>query len=690
MASYREDQYFATLEPYSQRYLEALLQKLNTYRKFCQTSGKISKWQRSIQNYYGVSSDGTKSSNMISRGGDQGQLVMAKINDYRNLIQHQLILITSQRPAGQAKAVNSDPRSLKQARIGSQVVEYYLSQVGWEQNFVRAAEMMLVADEAFQILDFDTESGDAIAADPETGKVIKTGDPRIRLIAPWNMARDPYNQSADMMNWGIYSWRENKYDLAAKYPNQEKDILHSSTRKVNEIVFDTMVDKDTDLITVYALTHKQTASVPAGRITQFVPGAILIDGDFPYPEFNIYRMSQGDIMETGYGYSNNNDILAIEEITDALHSAVMTNQVTTGVNAIMGVKGMNIKHTEIAKGMPYFEVDPAHFDKLKTLQLTQTAPEIFAYLETLSRKKETLSGINSVVRGDPEGALRSNSGSALALVQAQSLQFNSGGQRAFYQALSKICTGLIKMVQRQEFGSHEKMIRITGKVQGEYLEEFKYKGTELSEVSSVVFEPVDPAFQSTGGKVAAADNLLNKGLIKNGRQYLTVVRTGSLDAFTEDDEADELAVKAENERLREGKAVSVLAVENHMEHIQGHMSVIASPESKEDFQLVDAVMAHIQEHTDLWQQLSVTNPALLIATKQQVLPPPPGMGGQIGAPPPGGGGGPLPIKGEEAMNMPQALGPDTALETKAGSVKEAQMPVNPMTKERVPSPAVQR
>lgn len=678
MQKHRNDIYFASHEFYSPDYLDAVVDKVQTYRTDCESTGKFTKWQRSTQNYYGISSDGMKSSNTVTRGGDSGELVLGKVNDYRNIIQHQLILITSQRPAGVAKAINSDPKSLHQARIGSSLVEYYLGQVGFERVFISCAEMSQVNDEGFVVLDWDAGIGQDVRPNPETGEMIKTGEPVMRRIAPWNMARDCWVSTPEDMKWGIYSFRMNKYDLAHKFPQHKDKILNGSTNPLKDIPFTPLTTESTDQIEVFFLSHDKTPACPKGRWSMFIPEVVLIDVDFPYPEWNIYRMAQNDVMETPFGYSNNNDILAIEEITDALHSIVFTNQVTFGVQALVGPKGSGFDHIQISKGLAYFELDPNVIDKIKPLQLTHTSPEIFNHIDYLDQKKETLGGISSVVRGDPEGSLKAASGSALALIQAQSIQFNSGGQRAYYHVLSKANTGLIQILRM--YANSERVIKITGKVQAQYLEEFRFNGEDLSNVSSVVFQLTNPLTQTIGGNMEIAKDLLEKGMIKNPKQYLTIVRTGSLDAFTEDDEADDTAIKAENERLREGKPVQVIATENHQDHVLSHMSVIASPESKEDPNLVMATLAHIQEHTDKWQELSITNPALLIATKQQVLPPMPGMTPMGAMSPPdqqGSGGG-----GKLMDAQPPAV-------QKAAEVKAPNMPVNPATGERANVPLAQ-
>lgn len=714
------DTYFASCERNDPRYLDALLDKVNIYRRFCETSGKLSKWQRALQNYFGVSSDGTKASGLVTRGGEQGQLTMAKVNDYRNLIQHQLILITSQRPAGEAKAINSDPVALRQARIGSSLVEYYLAQIGYEQKFVMACEIALTCEESFGVLEWDATAGDPIrpefAPDPEsgelvkTGKMINTGDMLFRPISPWNMARDPYIGSPDDMKWGIYSCRVNKFDLIAKFPNAKDSILKGNSRKLKELVFNSINESDTDMTEIHCLCHDKTPAVPLGRLTVFTGEEVLLDGDFPYNEFNIYRMSQNDVIDSGFGYTNNNDLLALEEVTDALHSVIISNNTAFGAQCIIGPKGANLDHTQFSKGFAYFEVEPSFVDKIKPLQLTKTAPESYNYLQMLDRKKETLAGVSSVVRGDPEKALANNSGSALALVQAQSIQYQSGGQRSWYQLLSRCCTGMILMLQK--FAQSERVIRITGKVRGEYLKEFKYSANDLDKVSAVVFEMTNPLEKTIGGSEGIAKDLLNSKMIKNPRQYVTLARTGSFDAFIEDDEADEMALKVENERLRDGESVQVIKTENHGEHILSHMSVIASPESKSNADLVQETLGHIDLHMDWWNYLSVNEPSLLIATHQQVLPIGPGMP-HPGGPPPGtpeykqwltappppqmpqGPPGPPPPpphpQGGVPEKMPNVMNPVAPGQRQAANVQLPnlpRMPINPTTGQRAVVPGV--
>ena len=175
-----------------------------------------------------------------------------------------------------------------------------------------------------------------------------------------------------------------------------------------------------------------------------------------------------------------------------------------------------------------------------------------------------------------------------------------------------------------------------------------------------------------------AQDLISNGMITSPRQYLTVVETGNLDALTGPDEDINLLILEENELLSEGKPVQAVVTENHADHIKSHMSVIASPQAKEDPNLVGSVLAHIQEHLDQWQDASINNPAILLATGQQPLPqmPMPGM-----TPPPGGPGGPPQGPGGAP---PPSGPPGSPLE--AEQPKEPRMPTNPATGEQAQVP----
>ena len=676
------DQYFATLPP-GLEYLEELRNKINAYRNFCDSSGLGARWSISVGAYFGVSEDG-KTSWRVTPGGEMGELVQQKVNDYARLLKHQLILAVQQRPAGIARAINSDQNTLQDARVASLLVEYYLSDPShmFEADYVRALEYALCSAEGFIVQDWDATLGTLIRPD-ENGGEMKEGDLTQMVCSTWNAARDIGAPNAEQP-WYIFSYRVNKFDLAAKFPAFTDEIVLENQQNggaIRPAVLFPIQTEESDFIEVHKLIHLPTPACPEGRYTIFVPETILLDVPYPYPSKCFHRASAGELFETPFGHTSNYDLLSLEQVTDSLHSVILNNQTTFGVSTIVGPKGAGLAHQELAKGLRYLELDPNLVDKVRPLNLTATPVEVFNYLMALGTKKGEISGINSILSGDPQGMLKGASGSAMALLQSQAIQFNSNFQKAFYRLLQSGGTGIIEILRR--YATEPRIVKIAGKSNAEAVREYKFDSKTLQSISTVVFEPVNPVLQTAAGKLSVADSLLEKNMISSPKRYIEVLTTGNLNVLLEDDVSKQEAILEENERLAEGRPVRAIITENHQEHIMGHSGTIqklkmsylnaleeageGSPQVMEANQRLMNAMNHDQEHITLWQQASMTNPALLAATNQIVLPgmapmPAPGVG-------PGGApaGPPAPNSGAEGPQQPSLPKP----------------PKNPATGERV-------
>lgn len=664
------DEYFASIQD-PEKLADEMLLKISEWRGYIQSRGLADLWRKKLSNYYGISANGNSSQN-VNRGGSEGELSLIKVNDLHSLIQNQLVIVTSQRPAGIARAINTNVDSLKSARIGTAIAEYYQVQGGFESKFVQAAETALLCDEAFLDIYWDKMKGDPIAVDHDTMEPVMSGDLVLRTHCPWNVARDT-GSKIESQNWYIISYRDNRWDLAKTYPKFEEEILSATDGNLPNLSLDDLPESS-DQIYVHLLVHDRSPSVRDGRYALLVGTKIVYDSELPFKDFPVDRMSPSDVIDGLIGYSSANDIMALEETTDALNSIVVTNQVTFGGQVIIGPIGANIKHTDVAKGVRYFEVQPEFVDKIRPLDLLRTSPEIFNYINALGTKKEQQVGVNSVVRGQPEGQLSGASGSALALIQAQAISYNSGIQRSYFRMMSAIMTKAISVLR--SYADTPRVAAIVGKSKSQGLKQFKYTGKDLSSISSIVYEQVNPVSQSIGGRMQMAQDLIKAGMIKSPKQYISLLTTGNLDTVTQDDEADELLILEENEFLSEGKPVQAVLSEMHSDHIKSHMSVLSSMSAKQDPQVVQITTAHIQEHIDMWTQLSQTNPGFLMATGQQPIPmpmAPPGMPGPGG---PGAPQGPQQLEGPpQAPSEQQAQGVNMpSLPNVAGTQDQAQVP----------------
>jgi len=227
---------------------------------------------------------------------------------------------------------------------------------------------------------------------------------------------------------------------------------------------------------------------------------------------------------------------------------------------------------------------------------------------------ETISGINSVVRGNPESQLRS--GTSLALMASQSLQFLSGIQHSYIQLLEDVGTGVINLIKR--FASAPRIISIVGQRNSTKIVEFKSE--DLSEIDRVVVDVGNGLMTSTAGKVEIAQNLLQYGAIKSLDKFVQVIQTGNLESLLEN-EMDKLdLIRGENEELVKGNIpVRALYFDDHVLHIQEHQAVLADSVRRMDDELVARVTTHIQEHVDLLKSL---DPFVASIVGQPSAPPP--------------------------------------------------------------------
>lgn len=648
-------EYFATIED-PIRLASEMQNKIRIWRNWATETGLISLWEKKLRNYYGNSSGGN-SSQAVTRGGSEGELSMIKVNDLHPLIQEQLVIVTSQRPAGKARAINSDTIAVKSARIGDAIAEYYMSQAGFEVKYVTATGIALLCDEAYVDLFWDKNAGDPVAVDPETGKPEMSGDALIRTHGPWNVTRDP-GLPVEQQKWNILSFKGNKFDFAESYPKFREQILSCTKDNLPEISMNNIPD-GSDAIFAHLLVHDRTPGAAEGRYALLIGDYIVLDSDLPFPEYPVDRITPEDVIDGPTGYAPANDILGLEEITDALHSVITTNEVNFGGQNIVGPEGGNLKVTDIAKGCRYFELPPDLVDKLKALNLLHTPSEIFNYIGLLGGKKEKAVGSVSSILANQ--ATQGASGSAMALIQTQAIQYNSGTQRSYFRLLSSSMTKLIGILRK--YADTPRVAKIVGKSKSAGLKEFKYTGQDLNSISSIVYEMVNPVSQTFGGRLTLAQDLIKAGMIKSPKQYINLVASGQLDVLTEDDEADQLLILEENEWLSEGKPVQVIITEMHADHIKSHMSVLSSPKAKEDPNIVKIVLAHINEHVAQWQQASMRNPGILMATGQQPLMPPPAPPG-MGPPQPGPPQGPGKLVG----------GGEPPAQMRAGGVKEPNLP----------------
>lgn len=650
-----------------------VLQKANAWFHNLDINGYLDKLKSAWMAYHGAYYTDVGSGHKITFGGEQGELVNLSVNHYRNICRHMLTMVTSNRPAMDARATNTDYESLVQTKLANGLLDYYMREKRLEDYLSRAVEHAIVFGSGYIKMEWNATSGeihDYIEPEYETkselnaetgqeeesnvldengdplekskGFPIYEGDVMFSTVSPFDVVFDSTKEDPSKHDWVLVRSFKNRFDLAAKYPEYEDDILKQETKGEKERYnFNGSFYDQTDDIAIYEFYHKKTEAMPDGRYLLFIESSIiLMDSPMPYKKLPIYRISPGDILGTPYGYTDTFDLLPIQEAINSLYSTILTNQNTFGVQNILSPRGSDISPQSLAGGLNFLEYN-AQMGKPEALNLTSTPPEIFNFIGILEKAMETVSGVNSVSRGNPEASLKS--GNALALVQSMSLQFISGLQQSYIKLIEDVGGGLINMLQ--DFAAVPRIAAIVGKANRTYMKEFS--GKDLSKISRIIVDVGNPLAHTVAGRVQMAEQMLQMNLIKTPEAYISVINSGKLETMTDGVDRQLLLIKAENEKMVSGEDVQSIDIEPHSLHIREHRDVLSDPDLKQNPELVSRVLTHIQQHIDA---LRNADPDLLMHIGEQPLSP---QGGSPANQLPPGGQAPQGDQGQSSDLMQQ-------------------------------------
>lgn len=652
------DVYFAALPV--EELLPYLNSKITDYYDYAMKYRFLDKWKRAYLAYYGMSQSGTDTSK-LNQAGTNGEEYILKVNDFRSLLQGLLTMTTSQRPAFDPKASNTDSKSMNQTILARTVLDYYMIEKHLENTFRDSAEFSLFGAEGWIVLDWNATAGKLYTVDESTGTPVYDGDIEFKAFHPIDIIRECWGENSKR-TWYIVREFKNKYDLAAKYKDLGKQIIavdeqSDFMRNYSNINYDAKTGADH--VPVFKFYHQPTEALPNGRMVQFVGADIVMsDGPLPYKNMPIYPMMPMPWHGTPFGYTVGYDLMGIQTNLDALNSIVATNQMNYGIQNVLLPRGGDYNVYAIAQGLNGIEYDPK-VGKPEPLSLLQTPEEIIKNIERLEQKLQKLSGQNDASRGNVD---RDMSGAALALLASQAVQFNGGLQQEYNTQLGSVGTGIIEILQM--YAATPRIASIAGKSNRARVVEFK--GEDLDGINRVSVEQVNPVSKTAAGRLSMAQDMLKSGLIQTQQHYFEVLMTGTIDSLYEHETSQILMIRSENEDLSEGKQPVAVLTDKHKLHIQEHSTVLDSPDARRDPKIVTAVTAHIQEHIQL---LKTTAPELLGLLGEQSLAPQPMTPAPGGPPSP-----PQQPHGPPGGVMPQMANATMPVVQAANGVKGPSMP----------------
>jgi len=600
-----EEDYFAVRKAESTAHI--LLQRAKTFFNRLESNDHLDKIRNMWRAYHGYYTD---DSHEITFTGEQGELVDIPVNHFRNIARHMYTMITANRPIMEARAINSDYKSLAQTYLANGILDYYMREKGLEEALVRAVEMSIVLGAGYVKMEWNSTAGEAYDIDPDTGEFDYEGEVEFTNPSFLDVIVDGTKESWNN-EWVMVRSFHNKHNIAAKFPHHADRIRRLETKNKDTMKTLSLFSNDeTDDVPVYEFFHKKTDAVPEGRYMYFLESdLVLIDTVMPYKEIPIYRLTPADILGTPYGYTPMFDVFPIQEAINSLYSTILTNQNAFGVQNVYVPRGADLVINSLEGGLNVIEGNA----KPEPLNLTNTPQEIFMMLEEMIKAAETLSGVSSVTRGNPEYSLKS--GTALAMVQSMSLQFISQLQQNYVRIIEDSGSGLINILK--DYAHTPKLVAMVGKYNQPLLKEFT--GDQIDSINRVIVDVGNPLSRTTAGRVQMAEQLAQMKLLKNPAQYFQVMNTGRLDVAFEGESSQLMLIKKENEMFLNGEEVEAVFLDLHSMHIQEHRAVMDDPEFRKNGELMERLAKHMQSHINF---LRNTDPDILQIIGEQPLNPP--------------------------------------------------------------------
>lgn len=627
-----EDNYFAAANP--DMIASVLMDKVSDWINYVEGTAHWKRIKKSNAMYYGWTDVVGANSSQIVQSGPQGQFSLAFINEFRNTIKHVLNMITAQKVKGDCHGANTDVETTESCELGNAILEQVILEKDVGSALKQSCEYACFLSEGHIALGWDHWKGSPYTVD-EIGQPVFDGDITLTNYAPWNVIKDHWRRDAKLP-WVILIDWENKYDLAAKYPDKADAIIDanpSNIWKYQEGFCNQYLFSDTDLIPVLQFRHERSPALPNGRLVKFLDNTTkLFDGDLPYPSIQVYRMAPDHLAESPHGYTFAFDLLSVQDLSNLVDSIAATIFRTFGVGVVKLPQGHNMDYTQLAQGLMAMVVNEKN-GKVEAMNFAQLPPGLFDWRGWLSSRGDILAGINSVIKGVPDQNIKS--GNFAALVAAQAYQFSNQLQESYQVASQKVLQGVIEMYQT--FANTKRVVKMIGKNKEYMMKSFRKE--DLQAVSTVTVDMGNPATSTTAMKMQMGEDLLASGKIDTAKQFLNVMETGKLEHVTEPAETEQNNIDRENEELRKGMNPPSLKTDNPMVHILKHLTLLDDPVIRSTRpEVIQAVDQHIKQHVEYWKMITFMEPEMLLLKN---IPPCP-MGGPMGMPPPGGAQPPPP------------------------------------------------
>jgi hypothetical protein len=319
-----------------------------------------------------------------------------------------------------------------------------------------------------------------------------------------------------------------------------------------------------------------------------------------------------------------------------LCSDTASNLSTFGRQILVYDKGSELDTDMIAMGLRSLAKTPGS-DPPVAINYASMPESVKWFIEYLHSRHQSISGLNSVARGDPQSNIKS--GQMAALFHSIAIEFQSARQAALDGARERMANLMLDMVRM--FADAPFLVEVSGVGQRPYLREFTKQN--VSGVRKVRVETANPMSRSQAGRFEMFQALKDVEPDKRDA-VIRGLTTGDWTGWTENSRSCDLRIVWEDEQLVNGRPAPVGAGDHPFKHVASHWALFEklSASDEPNDAAIQVTLQHIIDHLMNWQSI---DPRLATLLNIPLPPPLPGsptalLGMLSAAPPPQQGTGP--------------------------------------------------
>lgn len=608
------------------------------------------------------------SSAEVNRTGDQGANVELRVNWIRahQNAKHQIIV--APKLTWGAQAINSDSHSMADASRGATILEAEWKQGPWEKAAVEAQMGAGLYGEEFMFPYWSGVGGDALqyhapqpaveaspgtpaieptdempkgqpagppieAAPAKPGHIEFKGELECNQVASWNAFCDEQATSWDASPWKSARVPRDRWDLIAQYPQRKDDILKAPAIPAVTVTGPnktTVTMQDESKVLCHYFFHKKTPGLPDGlQAVALSPECVLeflpLESCYAVPP--IHQASGGVLKGSPRGYTDFWEAMAAQDLATNIQSSIATNIVAFAKQMISAEEGSDLAIDQIGNG-PYVQYRAKGSEPPVPLTFHLPSDGAFKHLSELKGDQRMMLGLNDVAMGEaPTGTPNAQ---AWALLATAGVTANSGGQRSFVDLVRRVGQSILAIWKAK--ADHKRKTSVIGVHGAAVPRQEEWDKETMQPLGDVTVEIANPLSQTAAGRLQIEELFAKRGFVNTPEQLEMLIETGTLQPLTQVLRDELIHIAWENEEILEGRNPPVLITDSHQMHIREAKAATFSAEARSKPAVMQAAMAHIQEH--IAQALSMNPQIAQLLGQASVQPPAPPVGAGPDAPPP--------------------------------------------------------